>query len=95
MRPRVFPAEDPSVEHRPAAETRRFNEAAGIPRGRLPSAVRLSHTGSTASMRPRVFPAEDQLLAYRDPFAGWASMRPRVFPAEDVTDGPEAELRAA
>ena len=61
-----------------------LNEAAGIPRGRLPSrAERAAHV-RVASMRPRVFPAEDfpgPVPAAR-PVA--ASMRPRVFPAEDL-----------
>ena len=35
MRPRVFPAEDGSRGPAPGATTPRFNEAAGIPRGRL------------------------------------------------------------
>ena len=36
MRPRVFPAEDYRRAHRAACITGgRFNEAAGIPRGRL------------------------------------------------------------
>ena len=37
MRPRVFPAEDTEIAVPKAeAEARRFNEAAGIPRGRPP-----------------------------------------------------------
>ena len=39
---------------------RGFNEAAGIPRGRLTTSTRFVRT-PTASMRPRVFPAEDKL----------------------------------
>ena len=35
MRPRVFPAEDMSEEATTESESKRFNEAAGIPRGRL------------------------------------------------------------
>ena len=63
MRPRVFPAEDPSSRNCASDRLRwpSFNEAAGIPRGR-----RLRTRWSTrvvkpagASMRPRVFPAED------------------------------------
>ena len=34
MRPRVFPAEDPGRFPRSRVPTTRFNEAAGIPRGR-------------------------------------------------------------
>ena len=58
MRPRVFPAEDSPGYARVRARRRRFNEAAGIPRGRQfgPTVV---PAGETASMRPRVFPAED------------------------------------
>ena len=35
MRPRVFPAEDPRGYRRGRSARPRFNEAAGIPRGRL------------------------------------------------------------
>ena len=64
MRPRVFPAEDvpdDTDEHRNCRLLSRFNEAAGIPRGRLDSAVadRQEDLENSASMRPRVFPAED------------------------------------
>ena len=34
MRPRVFPAEDPAGKEHPRLQPNRFNEAAGIPRGR-------------------------------------------------------------
>ena len=37
----------------------RFNEAAGIPRGRPQMATSKTRTYNLASMRPRVFPAED------------------------------------
>ena len=60
MRPRVFPAEDPVRQGRASVRQPRFNEAAGIPRGRLQ--VRHLHRvvhPRQASMRPRVFPAED------------------------------------
>ena len=59
MRPRVFPAEDSrhAVTHRSRC---RFNEAAGIPRGRLGSLPRSAPDRVVASMRPRVFPAEDE-----------------------------------
>ena len=65
MRPRVFPAED--LSSLPSALRRkcyhRFNEAAGIPRGRRLAQVtrrRSRHDRARiASMRPRVFPAED------------------------------------
>ena len=66
MRPRVFPAEDrPETHARRAAPRARFNEAAGIPRGRVVSGRRLPRRGrpARASMRPRVFPAEDSLTA--------------------------------
>ena len=57
MRPRVFPAED--VGHRATPwVASRFNEAAGIPRGRHREDEREQRQGD-ASMRPRVFPAED------------------------------------
>ena len=59
MRPRVFPAEDHRGRDRRGHRPRRFNEAAGIPRGRLIPRRRPNLTWSRASMRPRVFPAED------------------------------------
>ena len=59
MRPRVFPAEDMSVTFARAAWHPRFNEAAGIPRGRPTVTTEWCPTVTTASMRPRVFPAED------------------------------------
>ena len=40
MRPRVFPAEDVGLLRRAIVQPRGFNEAAGIPRGRL-SVLRL------------------------------------------------------
>ena len=85
MRPRVFPAEDPMPAGVFPDRSCRFNEAAGIPRGR--QRVDGQHlAGRPASMRPRVFPAEDAAA----PAAGHrrvaASMRPRVFPAEDVAE---------
>ena len=58
MRPRVFPAEDDQVVDVDAAGSVRFNEAAGIPRGRH-ALRRTPVAGAGASMRPRVFPAED------------------------------------
>ena len=60
MRPRVFPAEDSRGGSRRWASRSRFNEAAGIPRGRLVIAVR-PPMARGASMRPRVFPAEDMV----------------------------------
>ena len=39
MRPRVFPAEDPLQPHKQAGNRASFNEAAGIPRGRLQPGV--------------------------------------------------------
>ena len=82
MRPRVFPAEDAPLYR--VVTSGCFNEAAGIPRGRLRHFRRPS-AGSDASMRPRVFPAEDLGYAARSmPTVANASMRPRVFPAEDA-----------
>ena len=66
MRPRVFPAEDGDRLLVHATSYPCFNEAAGIPRGRLtvpPSNRYLSG----ASMRPRVFPAEDPKFGDRVP----------------------------
>ena len=61
MRPRVFPAEDRCARPRNREKPTRFNEAAGIPRGRR-AARDIGSVGALASMRPRVFPAEDEML---------------------------------
>ena len=92
MRPRVFPAEDASISALPSQELGpgRFNEAAGIPRGRLDRRGDSRQRGpaQAASMRPRVFPAEDVVPARRSStLSRRASMRPRVFPAEDLASG--------
>ena len=58
MRPRVFPAEDIFFFGPQDTADYGFNEAAGIPRGRLSPGIPAS-AGACASMRPRVFPAED------------------------------------
>ena len=58
MRPRVFPAEDGDVAGGVPTPPARFNEAAGIPRGRLMQLGQFNDS-TRASMRPRVFPAED------------------------------------
>ena len=94
MRPRVFPAEDRPVDAGRAARATRFNEAAGIPRGRRPPRPGGSTTPK-ASMRPRVFPAEDaqqRMVKYQTDLA---SMRPRVFPAEDPPRRPWPSTRRA
>ena len=67
-----------------------FNEAAGIPRGRLLAAGPVRHVWIDASMRPRVFPAEDPRRRRSQSMPLVASMRPRVFPAEDP---PRVEVR--
>ena len=59
MRPRVFPAEDDDNEEEFDTRDTRFNEAAGIPRGRRARGVSALDVRQGASMRPRVFPAED------------------------------------
>ena len=83
MRPRVFPAEDAAAAAgRPPTRTR-FNEAAGIPRGRRRRNLPNHRRHNLASMRPRVFPAEDSRRAAYAEDVMTASMRPRVFPAED------------
>ena len=83
MRPRVFPAEDQGSGCRVPEGQERFNEAAGIPRGRPRHAGGLPGRVGHASMRPRVFPAEDNGKSYLAAQILLASMRPRVFPAED------------
>ena len=65
MRPRVFPAEDPPRPVRGRDLPRRFNEAAGIPRGRQNAIGTVAHADH-ASMRPRVFPAEDAEQEYQN-----------------------------
>ena len=60
MRPRVFPAEDPRGPCGGCPTRRRFNEAAGIPRGRRQPFLDSLSLHIPASMRPRVFPAEDR-----------------------------------
>ena len=83
MRPRVFPAEDSRRISDCSSCPHRFNEAAGIPRGRRAQRVGAGRR-QLASMRPRVFPAEDAEHAWRVVQGKEAaSMRPRVFPAED------------
>ena len=59
MRPRVFPAEDHPGRAEPCDLADRFNEAAGIPRGRHTKIDGSGLIRHLASMRPRVFPAED------------------------------------
>ena len=59
MRPRVFPAEDSIWSPNNLSRYSRFNEAAGIPRGRHVAHVLERLYSKFASMRPRVFPAED------------------------------------
>ena len=86
MRPRVFPAEDAPAQSMAEPTSRRFNEAAGIPRGRHET-VHHRNGDRAASMRPRVFPAEDHDGHRGDEGFGGASMRPRVFPAEDAPLG--------
>ena len=98
MRPRVFPAEDSAHPCYPALRPPCFNEAAGIPRGRL-RVGRNHHQACSASMRPRVFPAEDPDGTDGTDAREVASMRPRVFPAEDscttrpTTTGTAASMR--
>ena len=57
MRPRVFPAEDSKAAKMPLHVTR-FNEAAGIPRGRLYLPAMMPSAGPSFN-EAAVFPAED------------------------------------
>ena len=66
----------------------RFNEAAGIPRGRLRPIRRGAHQVSgwrfnEAAGIPR---GRQEAVATAQQGGDMASMRPRVFPAEDVDD---------
>ena len=82
MRPRVFPAEDRQSTARPLHAISSFNEAAGIPRGRLwrcTSLQPLKPGFNEAAGIPRGRHGDQRL----DPTRRHASMRPRVFPAED------------
>ena len=96
MRPRVFPAEDTPGRRRRSGRPSRFNEAAGIPRGRQ-GGKRPHNLDPHASMRPRVFPAEDFWADLLSAARAAASMRPRVFPAEDgaVPAGRQRKSRAS
>ena len=83
MRPRVFPAEDVKAVSAEKCRDLRFNEAAGIPRGRrraggLPAGGRRCF--NEAAGIPRGRPMDTTSSATTLTFA---SMRPRVFPAED------------
>ena len=82
MRPRVFPAEDLCSEQSLIQCLHRFNEAAGIPRGRRSGAVaetgrvvRFNEAAGIPRGRLGRVETDQELIA--------ASMRPRVFPAED------------
>ena len=83
MRPRVFPAEDSPARFSIQPAHGRFNEAAGIPRGRrspvCPAGSRPPGFNEAAGI-PRGRHAGGRGEAAR---TGRASMRPRVFPAED------------
>ena len=83
MRPRVFPAEDSSPPSLFAFLDHCFNEAAGIPRGRLrgvcPPPVRRRCFNEAAGI-----PRGRRDGSGRAANGPAASMRPRVFPAEDV-----------
>ena len=85
MRPRVFPAEDLRLAGSCSRPSVRFNEAAGIPRGRRdpawrtgPGAGRFNEAAGIPRGR-----LDRSLLVDRP---ARASMRPRVFPAEDVVN---------
>ena len=81
MRPRVFPAEHLVARLNPFGVIRRFNEAAGIPRGtrerRRESGARPSRFNEAAGI-PRGTLGDLRGVERIDR----ASMRPRVFPAE-------------
>ena len=92
MRPRVFPAEDLEPVHAIVQLLCRFNEAAGIPRGRRPrvsGSCRFARCFNEAAGIPRGRRRRPEL----HPPARDASMRPRVFPAEDVLRARGVRLR--
>ena len=70
MRPRVFPAEDGTTPGPLDRGIQCFNEAAGIPRGRLNATTTYPEVTMYASMRPRVFPAEDAAIMQAGSDAG-------------------------
>ena len=92
MRPRVFPAEDRWATRCNPRSPGRFNEAAGIPRGRRrckrkTKAFEASFNEAAGIPRGRLELAIGQRGEHP-----LASMRPRVFPAEDVVDRQVAQL---
>ena len=89
MRPRVFTAEDQLILEIPGTKiAARFNEAAGIHRGRPIVAEDQLTEAQTASMRPRVFTAED----HREP-AGPGGERCRFNEAAGIHRGRRRGLR--
>ncbi len=98
MRPRVFPAEDGCKHPGRNMGCHRFNEAAGIPRGRPGQGCKHQRkhgrfNEAAGIPRGRLVPLAASLKVSQ------ASMRPRVFPAEDTGDGagripaPHASMR--
>ena len=83
MRPRVFPAEDKLQKEHIRSRVLRFNEAAGIPRGRrrpVLGTAAIARGFNEAAGIPRGRLEIGRELARVE---NRASMRPRVFPAED------------
>ena len=82
MRPRVFPAEDCEGEFPEMSEQSRFNEAAGIPRGR-PATDAPGPLGGIRFNEAAGIPRGRLFGDITTDQTDTASMRPRVFPAED------------
>ena len=82
MRPRVFPAEDRRDAGGGLRLAGPFNEAAGIPRGRLP--VRRIRASRTHFNEAAGIPRGRHTVVDPVGHVHHTSMRPRVFPAEDV-----------
>ena len=85
MRPRVFPAEDMGPVCGRRSRGGSFNEAAGIPRGRLPAlALASARTATLTGFNEAAGIPRGRLDHRPGPRLRLAaSMRPRVFPAED------------
>ena len=87
MRPRVFPAEDMMPATYDVDMAPRFNEAAGIPRGRRQH-PRACHPGSRGFNEAAGIPRGRRPTDSPGASHHRASMRPRVFPAEDTPPRP-------
>ena len=85
MRPRVFPAEDVTIPPTHVTWHCRFNEAAGIPRGRLAYIFMITvYTVLCFNEAAGIPRGRRQISIAPRAKVHSASMRPRVFSAEDL-----------